>query len=281
MHNIDRFGSDMPPIRMQLAPRSRMTPGTGWQARHDPDAPGVDGWLVEWPAAPEFVAAALASALPLVLALADGAPGVAAAADMPAVLPDGAADMPAALVDAAAGYVLPGDDAATVAAVISAAVMPAGALRVADGTAQIISALSAEASRIAEQLAALAEQRAADAGSGRPVDAALVRRLLRLRRDRARFLPPELFADPAWDMLLDLTAARLEGKLTPVSSLCIAADVPTTTALRWIRSLSDTGIIERRSDPSDARRSHIGLGDAAADAMFGWLRLFADQFGAR
>jgi DNA-binding MarR family transcriptional regulator len=82
-------------------------------------------------------------------------------------------------------------------------------------------------------------------------------------------------------MLLDLTAARLEGKLTPVSSLCIAAAVPTTTALRWIRSLSDAGIIERRPDPFDARRSYVQLSDAAAEAMFGWLRLFADQFGER
>lgn len=270
MHNKDRFGLDLPPIRMQAMAQGRLIPGTGWQVRRGPEAGEVDGWLLEWPAAPDFVAAALASALPLVLAI--DSDGLHAGVD---------AGAPAELVDAAAGYVLPDDDAVVISAVIKAAVMPAGAGRVADGTAQIISALSAEAGRIAEQLAALAEQRTAGTGSGRPVDAALVRRLLRVRRDRARFLPPDLFADPAWDVLLDLTAARLEARLTPVSSLCIAADVPTTTALRWIRSLSDAGLIVRRSDPSDARRSHVELSDAAADAMFGWLRLFADQFGAR
>jgi len=36
-------------------------------------------------------------------------------------------------------------------------------------------------------------------------------------------------ADPAWDMLLDLTAARAESRAVSVSSLCIAAGVPTTT----------------------------------------------------
>ena len=270
MNNIDHFGSDLPPIRMQGAAQGRLTPGMGWQVRRGSVENDVDGWLLEWPVAPDFVAAALASSLPLVLAIDNGS--LAAGIDASAAT---------ALVDAAVGYVLPGDDAVVVSAVVTAAVMPAGAVSVADGTAQIISALSVEASRIAEQLAALAEQRNVGTWSERPVDAALVRRVLRVRRDRARFLPPELFADPAWDMLLDLTAARLEGKLMPVSSLCIAAAVPTTTALRWIRSLSDAGIIERRPDPFDARRSYVQLSDAAAEAMFGWLRLFADQFGER
>ena len=40
------------------------------------------------------------------------------------------------------------------------------------------------------------------------VTAAQVRDLLRARRLRADFLPGDLFADPAWDMMLDLLAAR-------------------------------------------------------------------------
>ena len=42
-----------------------------------------------------------------------------------------------------------------------------------------------------------------------------------------------LFADPAWDIMLDLFAARIEGKDITVSSAGIAACVPPTTALRW------------------------------------------------
>ena len=52
-----------------------------------------------------------------------------------------------------------------------------------------------------------------------------VRRILRQRQQRATFLGADLFADPAWDMLLDLTAARGEGKRVSVTSLCIAAAV--------------------------------------------------------
>lgn len=75
---------------------------------------------------------------------------------------------------------------------------------------------------------------------------AQLRREIKARRTRERLLPEGLFADPAWDILLDLTLARLDGRQTPVSSLCIAAAVPTTTALRWIKTLLDRGLIERR-----------------------------------
>ncbi len=59
-------------------------------------------------------------------------------------------------------------------------------------------------------------------------------RIIRQRQLRARFFDGELFADPAWDMLLDLTAARVEARRVSVTSLCIASGVPPTTALRWI-----------------------------------------------
>ena len=41
-------------------------------------------------------------------------------------------------------------------------------------------------------------------------DPRLVRRIIRQRQLRARFFDGDLFADPAWDLLLDLTAARVE-----------------------------------------------------------------------
>src|SRR3546814_8292219 len=89
--------------------------------------------------------------------------------------------------------------------------------------------------------------------------------MLRLRRLRDRFFPGDLFADPAWDMLLDLMAAHLSGQRVSVSSLCIAAAVPATTALRWIRALTDHGLFLRQADPSDGHRVFIALSDKAAD----------------
>ena len=112
-------------------------------------------------------------------------------------------------------------------------------------------------------------------------DARLVRRIIHQRQLRARFFDGELFADPAWDMLLDLTAARMERVDVPVSSLCVAAAVPTTTALRWVRSLSEAGLFVRRTDPGDARRAFITLSDQAFDGVTGWLRRFAAAFQMR
>lgn len=94
-----------------------------------------------------------------------------------------------------------------------------------------------------------------------------VRRVLRVRRLRDSFFDAALFADPAWDMLLDLLAARLERIDVAVSSLCIAAAVPPTTALRWIKTMSDHGLFERCADPDDGRRIFIRLSDPAMQAM--------------
>lgn len=94
-----------------------------------------------------------------------------------------------------------------------------------------------------------------------------IRKILRLRRLRENYFDSSLFADPAWDMLLDLLAARLEGAKVAVSSLCIAASVPPTTALRWIKALSDHHLFERRADPDDGRRIFIQLSDRAAMGM--------------
>lgn len=107
----------------------------------------------------------------------------------------------------------------------------------------------------------------AEPGDGSDPAPRLVRAMIRARRLRDQHFHPELFADPAWDMLLDLYAARLEGVRVSVSSLCIAAAVPPTTALRWIGTLHDAGLFEREPDPIDRRRAHIKLTDRAAAAM--------------
>ena len=96
-----------------------------------------------------------------------------------------------------------------------------------------------------------------------------LRAIQRLRRSRAMFLP-DLFADPAWDMLIDLVAATIEGKTVSVSSLCIAAAVPPTTALRHIDVLIAAGCMRRRPDDRDGRRILIDPDPAIVEAMSLW-----------
>ena len=94
-----------------------------------------------------------------------------------------------------------------------------------------------------------------------------IRAVIRSRRLRDQFFASALFGDPAWDMLLDLFAAGLERREVSVSSLCIAAAVPPTTALRWIGTMHDAGLFERRADPGDRRRAYIGLSAKGWEGM--------------
>lgn len=98
-------------------------------------------------------------------------------------------------------------------------------------------------------------------------DPRLVRSIIRSRQARIRFFGNDLFADPAWDMLLDLTVARVEHMRVSVTSLCIASGVPTTTALRWIKLLKRAGLVERIEDDTDRRRAFVALTEAGADSI--------------
>lgn len=136
--------------------------------------------------------------------------------------------------------------------------------------------LSEDVARIASVLAAMTEEEgkapaASDDLQPSDVDAPFVRSIIRARRLRDQFFKGEIFADPAFDVLLDLYAARLENNRVAVSSLCIAAAVPATTALRWIKQLTDKGLLVRTADPRDGRRIYIALSDDASRAMGRYL----------
>ena len=150
-----------------------------------------------------------------------------------------------------------------------------------DRSTERLRQLSDEVSRIASTLARLSNgpsqtQRREPAPPGAevpPVSADTVRSVIRARRLRSRFFEEELFADPAWDMLLDLLQAEIAQLRVPVSSLCIAAAVPATTALRWLKTMTDKGIFLRRADPHDGRRVFVEQSPSASEGM---RRYFAE-----
>ena len=143
--------------------------------------------------------------------------------------------------------------------------------------------LNEEVARIAALLAGLVEESAVSTvddrrrgyGSEPPVDVAVdageIRRTIRARRMRSAFFDGRLLEDPGWDMLLDLFAAQLEGIQVSVSSLCIAAAVAPTTALRWISRMADAGLMVRVADLGDRRRAFVALSEAAGVAMRGYV----------
>jgi DNA-binding MarR family transcriptional regulator len=154
-----------------------------------------------------------------------------------------------------------------------------------DAEASRLQRLNDEIARIAETLArlsrdevppmtrdALADRRpdyAAAPGEAAPppVTAREVRAAIRARRLRDQFFESGLFEDPAWDILLDLFAAELERAQVSVSSLCIAAAVAPTTALRWIAKMTEAGLLVRHADPFDRRRAFMGLSPSALEGM--------------
>lgn len=106
---------------------------------------------------------------------------------------------------------------------------------------------------------------------GQIVRARDVRQVIHIRQLRGKlfdqFGGEALFEDPAWDMMLDLYAAELEGSQVSVSSLCIAAGVAPTTALRWIAKMTDMELLIRHPDPVDRRRAFMTLSPRARDGM--------------
>ena len=102
-----------------------------------------------------------------------------------------------------------------------------------------------------------------------------VRRILSARAARRQFFSADLFADPAWEILLELYALECEQRRISVSKLCLAAAVPSTTALRWLDKLQADGLITRVADPLDARRVWVSMSPAGFEAMGSYLRELA------
>ena len=143
-------------------------------------------------------------------------------------------------------------------------------------------ALTSDIVKIANQLNDELEQSIVDARDGgggeEPAEQSaehLERKLLvtaqniyKVRRHREKvFGGIDIFSDPAWDMLLDLFSAHISGKKISVTSACIAANAPTTTALRWIAVLENAGLLGRERDPVDARRIYVQLTPSAIEKL--------------
>jgi len=192
----------------------------------------------------------------------------------------------ARLTDTSIELVVDGDEADRTAALAVALTDAGRADRLSDiasdQNATRLRQLSDEVSRIASTLARLSTGPASPTrpieqpptlDDVPPVSAETLRSVIRARRLRSRYFEEDMFADPAWDMLLDLLQAELAQLRVPVSSLCIAAAVPATTALRWLKTMTQQGMFLRRADPHDGRRVFVELAPQASQAL---RRYFAD-----
>ncbi len=84
--------------------------------------------------------------------------------------------------------------------------------------------------------------------------------MMRRRLLRQQLLgAPELFGDPAWEMLVDLFIRECERRPISVSALCVTPSIPMSSAVRLCQKLSDAGLILRIPDLYDGRRTFVRL----------------------
>jgi hypothetical protein len=144
-----------------------------------------------------------------------------------------------------------------------------------DPKAERLLQLCEDVSRIAGSLAQLSIGPGAPSTEGPPITnsnepAILLKSvtwLIRARRDRACYLPQDLFAEPAWDILLELFRGFLANEQVPVSSACMAAGVPASTGQRWLRILENQAMVLRSGDPRNAGKAFVVLAPATRDSL--------------
>jgi DNA-binding IclR family transcriptional regulator len=73
--------------------------------------------------------------------------------------------------------------------------------------------------------------------------------ILILRRARDEIFGRSLFAEPAWDMLLELYAAGLGGRRMSLRDIALAIKIPESVAARWVVALAAHGLVSSHGDP--------------------------------
>lgn len=87
------------------------------------------------------------------------------------------------------------------------------------------------------------------------------------RRKRHEFIGPQFLGEPAWDILLELFMQFAGGAKVSTTSLCIASDVPASTALRYIAQLEEAGMVQREASAFDKRVTFVSLTDQGVLAV--------------
>jgi len=67
--------------------------------------------------------------------------------------------------------------------------------------------------------------------------------ILRFRRERSEFLPPELFHEPAWELLLELFLADAEGRRLTGRQVSEHTRVSLGVMSRWLIHLTQIGLL--------------------------------------
>ena len=132
---------------------------------------------------------------------------------------------------------------------------------------EVAATIAALAERVAELEAKVAEQGVASLTFSDDKLATIASSIHGSRRMRADYFNGSLLTDPAWDMLLHLFIQTMRGRRVSVSSLCVAASVPHTTALRWLEALREERLLQRSKEDQDRDLECVEITPKAVQQM--------------
>ncbi len=106
----------------------------------------------------------------------------------------------------------------------------------------------------------------------------LISHIVHARRTRSDFFAPEIFSDSAWDMLLVLFLAKVQGELMAPYHLAQAAGSSLSASLRWIDILERGGLVHSMRDPHGGEIKTVELASPGWSAMIQWSQRWIESF---
>ena len=97
------------------------------------------------------------------------------------------------------------------------------------------------------------------------------RQICNARDLRGRLFDPNIFGEPAWEILLALYTIDGDLRRLNTRELSELASVKLTTALRWLDYLDEHGWISRKANPFDQRMVYAELSDKGRATMDDYL----------
>lgn len=96
-----------------------------------------------------------------------------------------------------------------------------------------------------------------------------IKSILEVRRGRSQMFGEGLFSDPAWDILLELLAARLGERKLTLSDLREIA--PESVLARWVEELEERRLVNCDVNPFLPEQFWIRLSDMCAGRLIQFL----------
>ncbi len=132
---------------------------------------------------------------------------------------------------------------------------------------EVVANIAALAERVAELETKLAQQEGASLGFSDDKLATIASSIYRSRQMRSDYFEGSLLTDPVWDMLLHLFINKMRGRRVSTASLSLAANVPQSTALRWMKVLEEERLLQRSAANEDTRLEAVEITPEALQQM--------------